>query len=131
VFDNIKPIDPKWERRKRQIWIGIAIFIVVAPLLYYQFKNWPEERTAKAFLTALEEERYPDAYRLWNPGPSYTMTDFQTDWGKQSPYGKISDFKITRSHAVGTGVIITALVNNKETRIWVEKKDKSLGFPPY
>ena len=131
MFDNIKPIDQKWERRKKQIWIAIAVFIVLAPVFYYEFKNWPEERAAKTFLTALEEGRYQDAYKLWNPGPSYSQTDFQSDWGAQSKYGKISSFTITHSHAMGTGVVITATLNGQEARIWVEKKDKSLSFPPY
>jgi hypothetical protein len=132
MFDNIKPIDKQWEHRKKLIWIAIAVFIVVAPLLYYEFKNWPEEHAAKAFLTALQEERYQEAYTLWHPASLYTMADFQSDWGKQSSFGKVNSFKITKSHERGSGVIITVSINDgKEARIWVEKKDKSLGFPPY
>jgi len=132
MFDNIKPIDPKWERRKKEIWIAIALFIVIAPILYYEFKNWPEEQAAKTFLAALQQQHYQEAYNLWHPASSYTMGDFQSDWGQQSSFGKISAFKITKSHERGSGVIITVTINdNKEARIRVEKKDKSLGFPPY
>ncbi len=132
MFDNIKPLDQKWERRKKQIWIAIAVFIVLAPLCYYEFKNWPEEHAATKFLTALESGQYQEAYTLWHPAPSYKMADFMQDWGDKSPFGKVTDFKITKSHERGSGVIITVSINQgKEARIWVEKKDKSLGFPPY
>ena len=132
MFDNIKPLDPRWERRKKQIWIGIAVFIVVAPILYYEFKDWPEEQAAKTFFRDLQEQRYQDAYALWKPGPSYKQADFLGDWGPQSPFGKVNDFKITKSRSWGSGVVISATINgSKETQLWVEKKDKSLGFPPY
>ncbi len=131
MFDNIKPIDPRWERRKKQLWIALAVFIVAAPALYYEFKNFREERVAAQFFTTLQEQKYDEAYRLWNPSPSYTKADFLGDWGDKSQYGKITEFQITKSHAMGSGVRIIALLNGKEARLWVEKKDHSLGFPPY
>src|SRR2546423_7032346 len=111
MFDNIKPIDPRWEKRKKLIWIALGVFIVIAPIFYYEFKNWPEEHAAKTFLTALSEERYPDAYHIWNPGPSYTQDDFLADWGKKSQYGKINSFHIKKSHELGSGVVITVAIN--------------------
>ena len=132
MFDNIKPLDLRWERRKKQIWIALGVLMVVTPILYYQFKNWPEEQVAKRFLNALVEQRYSDAYTIWKPSPSYSQQDFLEDWGPKSPLGKVTSFQITKSHERGSGVIITVSLNDtKETRIWVEKKDKSLGFPPY
>ena len=133
MFDNIKPIDPKWERQKKLIWIGIAVFIVVVPILYYEFKNLSEERAAARFFLTLQEAHYADAYKLWQAGPSYSLADFTVDWGDKSQYGKITGFKITGSHAMGSGVTIIATLSpsNKEARLWVENKDKSLGFPPY
>jgi len=40
-------------------------------------------------------------------------------------------FAITQSRARGSGVIVTALINQRQARIWVEKRDKSLSFPPF
>lgn len=133
MFDNIKPINQKWEKNKKWVWIGIAVFIVAAPTLYFEFKNIAEERAAAQFFTTLQEGRYADAYRLWQPGPSYSMTDFSGDWGDKSQYGRITGFKITHSHEMGSGVRIIATLSpsEKEARLWVEKKTKSLGFPPY
>ena len=133
MFDNIKPINPKWERQKIYIWVAIAVFIVVAPILYYEFKNIMEERAAARFFATLQEGRYADAYKLWQAGGSYSLAEFTKDWGDQSEFGKISGFKITGSHAMGSGVRVIATLSpsGKEARIWVEKKDMSLGFPPY
>ena len=43
----------------------------------------------------------------------------------------MASFEIRESHEKGSGVIVTALINQKEARIWVEMKDKSLSFPPF
>jgi hypothetical protein len=131
MFDNIKPIDPRKERRKKQIWIAIGVFVLVAPILYYEFKNWTEERAVQHFLAALEQENYQGAYQIWGPGPSYHYQDFLRDWGKSSEYGKVQSFAISSSHAMGSGVVVTARINQKEARIWVEKSDKRLSFPPF
>ncbi len=131
MFDNIKPIDPRQERRKKLIWIAVAVFVVVAPVLYYEFKNWPEEHVVNRFLAALQQEDYKGAYEIWSPGPSYRYEDFLRDWGKSSEYGKVSSFKIAGSHERGSGVVVTAQINQKEARIWVEKRDKKLSFPPF
>ena len=128
--DIVKPIDPVWERRKKRLLIALAVVVVVAPLLYYEFRNWPEERAVKRFLTALQQEDYKRAYELWKPAPSYRYQDFLRDWGKQSEFGKVTSFEITRSRDRVSGVVVTARINQNEARIWVEKRDKSLSFPP-
>ena len=131
MFEQIvKPIDPVRERRKKRLLIAAAIVLVVAPILYFELKNWPEERAVKRFLSALQEENYQRAYEIWKPSPSYRFQDFLRDWGKGSEVGKVTSFEITNSRERGSGVVITALINRKETRIWVEKRDKSLSFPP-
>jgi 4-amino-4-deoxy-L-arabinose transferase-like glycosyltransferase len=130
MFDNIQPIDPRRERRKKQVWIGVAVLLVVVPALWWQFKNWPEERVAARFLEALQRGDYPGAYAIWQPAKSYVYDDFLRDWGPQGEHGRVNSFAITTSHERGSGVIVTAEINGKATLIWVEKKDKSLSFPP-
>ena len=119
------------ERRNRRILIGAILLLVVAALLYWQFKNYPQERAAKQFLAALERQNYPKAYELWKPSPSYRYQRFLGDWGPEGDYGKVESFEITGSRDRGSGVIVTVLINGQETRIWVEEKDESLAFPPF
>jgi hypothetical protein len=53
------------------------------------------------------------------------------DWGDKGLQGPVEDFRIVRSRRRGTGVIVEVRVNQSENvRLWVERKDKSLTFPP-
>jgi hypothetical protein len=43
----------------------------------------------------------------------------------------VKQFHITGSTERGSGVVVRVMVNDKENlALWVEKKDRSLGFPP-
>lgn len=131
MFENIPPIDPRAERRKR-CWIVGAVFVVIcAAYLYYELKNYPEERQLRRFFEALEQQDYQRAYQLWQPTSSYTFKNFLEDWGPDGVQGSIRQFQIKDSQAEGTGVNILAIINEKELVVlWVEKKDKSLSFSP-
>lgn len=131
MFDNIRPIDPVAQRRRR--WaIAIAAFcVLLAGYLYYELKNYPEEQRVKQFFTALQHQEYEKAYQLWKPPPSYTFKDFSQDWGPHGLQWPVKQFHITGSTERGSGVLVRVMVNDQENvSLWVEKKDKSLGFPP-
>jgi hypothetical protein len=132
IFEDVnRPEVIRRERLVKRIIIGAIIGAILAGFLYWEFKNWPEERTAKRFLATLQRGDYQQAYRIWQPSPTYAFKDFMRDWGPDGERGKVQSFKIVASQASGSGVIVTAEVNGKEARIWVERKDKSLSFPPY
>jgi hypothetical protein len=131
MFDDIKPLDEKWERRKRQLIIGVPIFLAVCGYLYYEFKNFREERAVSHFMEALERQDYQEAYRLWQPSQYYTFKNFSEDWGPDGVEGVINDFDITNSRSRGSGVVVDVRVNGqKQIRLWVEKSTRSLSFPP-
>jgi len=131
MFDHIKPIDPKAERRRRRLIIGGVFFLLLCGYLYYNFKNYPEEQQAKRFFTALTQHNFEEAYRIWQPGPSYTYKDFMQDWGEDGYEGPVETFRITGSTARGSGVVVRVRLNDKKDfSLWVEKRDKSLSFPP-
>ena len=132
IFEDVnRPEVIRRERLVKRILIGVIIVAIVAGFLYWEFKNWPEERTAKRFLATLQRGDYQQAYRIWQPSSSYAFNDFLRDWGPNGEYGKVQSFKMVGSQSSGSGVIVTAKINGKEARIWVERKDKSLSFPPY
>lgn len=131
MFENIKPIDPVAERRRRLLIAGLAFSVMLAGYLYYEFKNYPEEHKVNRFFHALQTQDFQEAYRLWQPAPSYSFKDFSEDWGRDGIQGVVTRFHITGSTERGSGVIVRVLVNDRqEEDLWVEKKDKSLGFPP-
>ena len=131
MFEHIQPIDPRAERRKRRLIAGIALSLMLAGYLYFELKNYPEERQASRFFQALHQEDYQEAYRIWQPTSSYHFDDFMEDWGRNGLQGPIDRFHITGSTARGSGVIVRVRINDTETTaLWVERKDKSLSFPP-
>ncbi len=133
MFDEVT--NPKVlgrERRNRRILIGVVVSLVLGSLAVYQFWNWRQEGAARRFLAALERQEYREAYDIWKLDPSsYRYQDFLRDWGPEGDYGKVESFEMTGSRRRGSGVIVTFRINGKEARIWVEKEDKSLSFPPF
>ena len=83
------------------------------------------------FLTTLEEGNFQEAYRLWQPSPSYSFQDFLHDWGTQGDYGKIGGFQILDTKSKGSSlVIVTIKVNNVDPPldIVVDRKTKGLSY---
>ena len=80
---------------------------------------------------------YNSAYRLWGctetkPCPDYPFNKFMDDWGPKSKYAQIASFKIAKSRACGSGVIVTLdLGQNREERLWVETADMTIGYSPW
>lgn len=111
--------------------IIVVTVVGVGALLYVQFRNFGEERAVKRFLTNLHEGSYQEAYRLWQPGPSYTYADFLRDWGEQGDYGKIREFEILESRSKGSNtVIVTVRINNVNPplELIVDRKTKGLAY---
>ena len=131
MFDDIKPLDPKAERRKKVLMIAIPLAAILSGFLYYELKNFPEERAVGRLLSALEKQDYQQAYQIWQPSKYYSFGSFSQDWGPQGLEGTIRDYQITASHERGSGVLVEIQLNGqKEISLWVEKSNKSLSFPP-
>ena len=132
MFDHIKPIDLKAERRRRYAITILAFAILLSGFGYWRLRNFAEERQALHFFQALQGKNFEEAYRLWQPTASYKFKDFLDDWGDQGLQGPVEEFRLLRSRRRGTGVIVEVQVNGTlpNVRLWVERKDKSLTFPP-
>jgi hypothetical protein len=132
VFEHIKPIDPKAERRRRYAITVLVFAVLLGSFGYWRFRNFSEERQAVHFFRALRDKNFEEAYRIWQPTESYKLKDFMDDWGDKGLQGPVENFRVVRSRRRGTGVIVEIQVNSGESvRLWVERKDKSLTFPPY
>ena len=121
-----KPSLPIW----RYILLGFLAFLFAGGL-YLAFRDYPEERAVKRFLTTLEQGKFQDAYRLWQPSPSYSYHDFLHDWGEQGDYGKIRKFEILGARSKGSSlVIVTVKVNNVDPPLdlVVVRKTKGLSY---
>ena len=93
--------------------------------------NYPEEKAVKHFLTEVQEGNYKEAYKLWQPAPSYTYQNFLSDWGPQGDYGKIRSFEVLGSQSKGSEtVIVTVRINGRQPplRLLVDRKTKGLAY---
>ncbi len=118
----------------RHVWKYVLIVIAVAGIgimIYSYFRDYSEEHAVEYFLTALEQGKFEEAYRMWQPGPTYSYQDFLHDWGVQGDYGKIRTFQILGSRSKGSEtVIVTVRINNVDPPIdlLVDRKTKGLAY---
>ena len=132
---DAKPPQPRTGIR-RYISLPRLLLLVVAVaslavLLGYRFWNYSEERTVARFLTTLSQGAYPEAYRLWQPSPSYTYADFLRDWGERGDYGKIREFEILGSRSKGRRtVIVTVRINHVDPPLdlLVDRETKGMAY---
>jgi hypothetical protein len=125
------------ERREniiKKALIGLGIALVVGCVLLYIFYNVRQERVVNQFFSRLAAHDYKGAYALWGctdakPCPGYSFATFMEDWGPAK--GDPTKFKIARSKACGSGVILTVDFGNDREILWVERKNLLMSFSPF
>lgn len=135
-LDQYGQVDERREKRVQRIVIGVGIAALLALTFLVFLHNRSERQTAERFGEALVRQDYSGAYREWGcteakPCRDYKFERFDEDWGRKSRYGAISSFRVVRTSACGTGVMVSALVNRQVEKLWVERKDQSLSFAPW
>jgi hypothetical protein len=144
--------DPKAKKR-RYVITAIALVVigsVSGTWMYFDVVHVPQRHVAQHFLNALTAGDTQLAYNLWKADPQhYSYKDFLEDWGDKGFYGPVKSYQIESASSPrreGSGIVVTVEVNpynpfpgdndvikshaTKEVRLWVEGKDKSLGFAP-
>ena len=136
--------DPSRERRKKLLVMGAVVLMATLAATAYRFRNWPEERVVDRLFAALQAKDYETAYGIWLADPDwkqhadrykdYLYADFYRDWGPGGEWGLIKNYRVEGSFSPprSTGIIVEVTVNDRaeKARVWVEKKDKTLTFPP-
>lgn len=149
-----KPLDPKQERRKRNLVIAVIVILVLGLVglgaWWWWFQFWPEERAADHFFAAVKAGDMKKAYAVWMADPNweqhpqqyarYPFGQFQNDWGTSGEWGIIKDYKVEgaasppkTSYSTPSFVVVVVTVNGRVDKacLAVQKSDKSLGFSPY
>ena len=120
----------------RNVVIAVVALVVVSGALYFNFHNYREERQVKQFMSLLAGKNYKAAYALFGctdakPCRYYPFDKFLEDWGPASGHSGFDGARITRSRSCGSGVLLTVdYGSNRQEKLWVERGDKSIGFPP-
>jgi hypothetical protein len=115
--------------------IALVAVVALGAVLFYIFHNYSEEQRVKQFLAALSAKDYRTAYRMFGcteakPCTAYAFDKFMEDWGPAAGHDP-SHARVTRSLSCGTGVILTVDYGQRQEKLWVERKDKTIGFPPF
>ncbi len=133
---------------RRYLVSGLALVLLLSLSGWYLFRFHSEKQTVARFLDALVAGDTERAYQVWKPRASYSYQDFLEDWGPAGYYGPVKSYRIETAQKPrdASGVIVVVELSpyqpfpgdndavknrrTKEVRIWVERQDNSLGFPP-
>jgi hypothetical protein len=127
-------------RRERTVlWLILAAIslVILGIFLFFEFRNYQEERLVKQFLTDLKSKDYKAAYALWGctdaqPCPQYAYAKFLEDWGPQSPYGNAENSRVVQVNSCDTGIIETIEFPGKQdVQLWVDRGNHNIGFAPW
>jgi hypothetical protein len=134
LLDSKPPTPPSGIRKYIPLPILILIVALIGVFVCYRLWDYPEERAVSRFLIALEQGKYQEAYRLWQPSPSYSFDDFMRGWGEGGDYGRIRGYEILRSKSKGSStVIVTVRINDVDPALdlIVDRKTKGLAYSFY
>ena len=107
---------------------AVVLIAILAGLLSFMFRDFRQERAVSHFMEQIEAGNYQEAYRLWQPAPSYSFQDFLHDWGPQGDYGKILEFQILGSESEGNMVDVTVQINHQNPPLHLKVDRKTLGM---
>ncbi|HEY1464534.1 MAG TPA: hypothetical protein VGF44_14050 [Terriglobales bacterium] len=139
---DAKEFDPGQGRNFRNIIFVSVMLIMLVSWTLYHMRDYPERNTTDKFFGALQQKNFEGAYGIWfedadwkkhpDKFKDYSYNDFYRDWGPGSEWGAVNKYEVDCSLSVGNGVIVQATVNNRlqPANVWVDKKDKTLSFPP-
>ena len=123
--------DPRKARRRKIIVSVVVAVVLVIGIIGFIFRNYPEERVANKFLTALVSKDFNKAYGIWIADPSwqqhpnqhsqYLFNDFYRDWGPGGDWGPINSFHIDtatrprdRNSGISNGVVVVVTINERK-----------------
>ena len=150
LFDSTEEHPPA--KVRRYIITGFVFVILVALGCWYLLRYHAEKSAARHFLNTVAAGKMDEAYRIWKPSGSYSLKDFNDDWGDKSFYGPVKSFRIERADEIKcgvgapTGAVVTVKLSpydtfpsdsddekqskTKEVRLWIQYDDQSFSFPP-
>ncbi|MGH9746138.1 MAG: hypothetical protein ACRD59_08520 [Candidatus Acidiferrales bacterium] len=146
LFDGSEEHPPA--KIRRYIITTIAFVLLVAGACWYLLRYHQEKSTINRFMKTVAAGQMDVAYKIWQPSSSYSLKDFNEDWGSEGYYGPVKSFRILAAHQPngGSGVEVKVVLSpydpypaendavkqskTKEVTLWVEFKDQSISFPP-
>ncbi|HTV58478.1 MAG TPA: hypothetical protein VMJ93_06370 [Verrucomicrobiae bacterium] len=149
LFDSAEEHRPS--KIRRYIITIVAGVVILFLALWYGLglRFYKEDGTIHHFMNTVVAGNFPEAYKIWKPEPSYSLKDFQDDWGESGYYGPVHSYKVMhigQEHNSSAAVItvevspyspfpqendIVKQSKTKEIKLWVQFSDQSISFPPF
>lgn len=133
IYDD-HPEPKKARPLKDRLKVPLAIVLALAIIggLLYKFINYREESQVSAFLEAVADGLYEDAYAMWDGDERYDLDDFLVDWGDSGFYTTgMTTHAVIDSNTRGSRVVVYATVNDGfPIAILVDKESLRLSFSP-
>jgi hypothetical protein len=139
---------PKSKLRRYLIMV-LALLVIGGGTIWWLLRYHGEKVAVFHFLNAVVSGDMPKAYGMWSRSESYSLKDFEADWGADGYYGPVKSFNVSGTYRPpdgSSGVVVIVDVSpyqpfpekddalkqskSKEVRLWVQLKDRSVQFPP-
>lgn len=135
-------------RVPRYVILAVVVILLILFFVWRAVRFKAEEQTVTTFLTAVAAGNMQQAYQLWQPTSSYTLKDFEDDWGPSGYYGPVKSFEIDSSFEprksssdVAVRVLLSPFASfprndtieqnkTKSVTIWVNRNTHSLSTGP-
>ncbi len=147
LFDTSSE-EPRSNRLRYAVSAVALVILITFGVWYFSLRFLSEKRVVEQFMDAVVAGNGQLAYEIWKPHGTYSYQDFLADWGRQGYYAPIGSYRIESAKAPGdsgSGVIVAVEISpfepfpsdqdpksgrNREVRLWVERSDYSMSFPP-
>jgi hypothetical protein len=146
LFDSSQ--EPHSKRLRYAVTSVAFVLLMGFGIWFYFLRFINEKRTVTHFMDAVAAENYELAYQIWKPHGTYLYPDFLADWSRRGYYGPLLSYRTESAKLPpegGSGVIVVVQISpfqpfpanedpnsarNREVRLWVERSDGSMSFPP-
>jgi hypothetical protein len=147
LFDNSSE-EPQSKRLRYAVSAVALVLLLGFGFWFFFLRFLGEKRVAVRFMDAVVAGNYQLAYQIWKPHGTYSYQDFLADWNQQGYYGPINSYRIeavSPPQNGGSGVVVVVEISpfspfpsdqdpksgrDREVRVWVERSDYSMSFPP-
>jgi hypothetical protein len=134
-LDEFGVKDAQRERRNRRIVISTLLAAIVGVSAFFYFRDWSEERAVDRFLTLLKQQKYQEAYKMWETPESakfYPPEKFTEDWGPKGGYQNAAALKIEDVDTCGTGVVFNVAYPGADNfGLYVDRSTGVISFAPW
>ncbi len=127
--------DARRGRIVKRIMLWGLLVVILGVSGFFYFRNFSEERQVNRFLVLLKEQKYQEAYALWDSPETrrfYPAEKFIEDWGPAGTYKNATAVKIQEVDACSGGVVFSIVYPGVENfGLWVARDTKIISFAPW